>query len=198
LGFPVFFCSRCGHSAFSFCGDYRGHDMNHSASTEKQGKSGPKRKRRMAMESEVVPDDRGWPRMKGHGAKFGRKMEEAIVALLTHRNIEEAANAVGVSVKTLLRWQKLPEFAAAYREARRAVVSQANARLQQATGAASAAVLRLMVDAHAPAAVRLRAAECVLDHAAKAIEIEDIEVRVSELERAAERSRWIWKREWDG
>ena len=76
--------------------------------------------------------------MKGHGAKFGRKMEEAIVALLTHRNIEEAANTVAVSVKTLLRWQKLPEFAAAYREARRAAVSQANARLQQATGAASA------------------------------------------------------------
>ena len=62
------------------------------------------------------------------------------------------------------------------------------ARLQQATGAASAAVLRLMVDANAPAAVRLRAAECVLNHAAKAIESEDIEVRVSELERAAERN----------
>ena len=35
----------------------------------------------------------------------------------------------------------------------------------------------------------LRAAECVLGHAAKAIEIEDIEVRVSELERAAEAQR---------
>ncbi len=126
--------------------------------------------------------------MKGHGAKFGRKMEAAIVALLTRRNIEEAANAVGVSVKTLLRWQKLPEFAAAYREARRAGVSQANARFQQATGAASSAVLKLMVDPSAPAAVRLRAAECVLDRAAKAIEMEDIESRLTELERAAEAS----------
>ena len=124
--------------------------------------------------------------MKGHGAKFGRKMEAAIVALLTRRNIEEAANAVGVSVKTLLRWQKLPEFAAAYREARRAGVSQANTRLQQATGAASSAVLKLMVDPNVPAAVRLRAAECVLNHAAKGIEMEDIEVRVAILERAAE------------
>ena len=42
--------------------------------------------------------------MKGHGAKFGRKKEDAIVALLTHRSIEEAAAAVGVSVKSLLRW----------------------------------------------------------------------------------------------
>ena len=80
------------------------------------------------MEREAVPDDRKVITNEGHGAKFGRKMEEAIVALLTRRNIEEAANAVSVSVKTLLRWQKLPEFAAAYREARRAGVSQANAR----------------------------------------------------------------------
>jgi hypothetical protein len=39
--------------------------------------------------------------MVGHGAKFGRKKEEAIVALLTHRSIEEAAKAVGVGTQTL-------------------------------------------------------------------------------------------------
>jgi hypothetical protein len=33
----------------------------------------------------------------GHGAKFGRKKEEAIVALLTQRNIEEAARAIQVA-----------------------------------------------------------------------------------------------------
>ena len=108
---------------------------------------------------------------------------------MNHRSLEEAANAVGVSVKTLLRWEKLPEFAAGSREARRAAVSQADARLQQATGAASAAVLRLMVDPNAPAAVRLRAAEYVLNHAAKAIESEDTEVRVSKLERLAEQNK---------
>jgi hypothetical protein len=57
--------------------------------------------------------------MTGHGAKFGRKKEEAIVALLSHRTTEEAARTVKVSVKTLLRWQKEPEFDAAYREAKR-------------------------------------------------------------------------------
>jgi hypothetical protein len=56
--------------------------------------------------------------MAGHGEKFGRKMEAAIAALLTARNTEEAAKVVGVSPKTLLRWQKLPEFERAYREAR--------------------------------------------------------------------------------
>jgi hypothetical protein len=124
--------------------------------------------------------------MKGHGAKFARKKEEAIVALLTHRNIEEAATAIDVSVKTLLRWLKLPEFQMAYAEARRAAVSQSNARLQQATGAASTAILKLMVDPTVPPAVRLRAAESVMTLAVKSIEIEDVLMRIEALERSAE------------
>ena len=74
--------------------------------------------------------------MTGHGAKFGRKKEEAIAALLTHRNVEEAARAIGVGAKTLLRWMKLPEFQVAYREARRDAFGKSIARLQQATSAA--------------------------------------------------------------
>jgi transcriptional regulator with XRE-family HTH domain len=124
--------------------------------------------------------------MTGHGAKFGRKQEEAIAALLTQRNMEEAARAVGVSPKTLLRWMKNPEFDVAYREARRAAFSQSIARLQQAAGAAATTFLKLMVDPGAPPAVRLRAADLVFTHGAKAIEIEDSSARVSELEKVVE------------
>ena len=53
--------------------------------------------------------------MLGHGAKFDHKKEQAIAALLSHRNVEEAARAAGISPNTLLRWTKEPEFAAAYR-----------------------------------------------------------------------------------
>jgi transposase-like protein len=60
--------------------------------------------------------------MKGHGAKFSRKKEEAVAALLTARNIEEAARVVGVATSTLLRWQKIPDFQDAYREAKRELV----------------------------------------------------------------------------
>jgi hypothetical protein len=127
--------------------------------------------------------------MTGHGAKFGRKQEEAIAALLTQRNIEEAAGAVGISAKTLLRWMKEPEFDAAYRKARRAAFSQSVARLQQGTSAAAATLLKTMIDPNTPASVRVRAAEAIFNHAAKAIEIEDIEARVAELERGAEASK---------
>ena len=127
--------------------------------------------------------------MIGHGTKFGRKKEEAIAALLSQRNIEEAARFVNIGTKTLLRWLQLPEFDRAYREARRAAFSQSIARLQQASSAAAATLLKIMVDPTAPAASRIRAADSVLGHAAKAIEIEDIEARVSELERTAESSK---------
>src|SRR5713101_2629415 len=127
--------------------------------------------------------------MSRQGTKFGHKQEEAIAALLTHRSVEDAARAVGIATKTLLRWLRMPAFDGAYREARRAAFSQSVARLQQASGAAVSTLLKIMVDPNAPASTRVRAADSVLDHGAKAIEIEDIEVRVAELERAAELSK---------
>jgi len=127
--------------------------------------------------------------MTGHGSKFGRKKEAAIAALLSQRNIEEAARTIGIGVRTLLRWLQIPEFAAAYRQARRDAFAQAVARLQQASSAAVTTLLKIMVDQAAPAASRVRAADSVLDHAAKAIELEDIEVRLGDLERAAEKSK---------
>ena len=127
--------------------------------------------------------------MKAPGGKFGRKTEEAIAALLSQRNIEEAAKVARVGANTLLRWLKVPEFQAAYRDARRAAFGQAVARLQQGTSAAATTLLKTMVDANTPASVKVRAAEAIFNHAAKAIEIEDIEARVVALEQAVESSK---------
>jgi hypothetical protein len=127
--------------------------------------------------------------MIGHGTKFKRKLEEAVAAMLTQRNVEEAARSIGISTATLMRWQKEPEFQQAYRAARRAAFGQSIARLQQGTSAAATTLLKTMIDPNTPASVKVRAADSVLNHSAKAIEIEDIEARVSELERAAEASK---------
>jgi hypothetical protein len=123
------------------------------------------------------------------GSKFTRKNEEAIAALLTQRNIEEAAKSIGIGTQTLLRWLKIPEFQEAYRIARRAAVAQSSARVQQATSAAVSTLLKIMVDQNSPPSVRVRAADSILDHARQAIEIEDVEVRVAALEQAAELSK---------
>jgi hypothetical protein len=46
-----------------------------------------------------------------------------------------------------------------------------------------------MLDPAMPPATRVRAADSILDHSAKAIEIEDVEVRVAALEQAAEEAK---------
>src|SRR5258708_8137733 len=127
--------------------------------------------------------------MAARNSSLERKQEDVIAALLTQRNMEEAARTAGVGIRTLIRWMKLPEFQKAYREARRAAFGQAIARLQQGTSAAATTLLKLLIEPGTPASVRARVADSIFNHAAKAIEIEDIEARVTELEQAAAASR---------
>jgi hypothetical protein len=123
--------------------------------------------------------------MAARNSSLERKQEDVIAALLTQRNMEEAARTAGVGIRTLIRWMKLPEFQKAYREARRAAFGQAIARLQQGTSAAATTLIKLLIEPGTPASVRARVADSIFNHAAKAIEIEDIEARVAELERIA-------------
>jgi hypothetical protein len=124
--------------------------------------------------------------MAEFGAKIGRKQEEAIIALLSERSVEEAARVSKVPPRTIYRWLNEVPFKTAYREAKRAAYSQAIARLHQMSNAAATVLGKVMVDANTPPATKVRAAEAILSHTAKAIEIEDIEARVAELERVAQ------------
>jgi hypothetical protein len=99
----------------------------------------------------------------------------------------EHARAIGIAPETLLRWMKEPEFDVAYREAKRKAFGRSIARLQQSTGAAVTTLLKVMVDPSTPPNAKVRAADSVLNHAAKAIEIEDITSR-SERNATAMRS----------
>jgi hypothetical protein len=143
----------------------------------------------LAMARRSPADGIRWHQMAGHGEKLGRKQEEAIAALLSQRSIDDAARTCGVGARTLLRWLQLPEFRDAYLKARREVVQQTVARMQHATGAAGTVALKLMTDPNVPAAVRLRAAEFVFDCAIKGIEIEDLDARLTEVERATETAK---------
>jgi hypothetical protein len=128
-------------------------------------------------------------KMSANVSKLSPKQEQAILALVTNQGVDNAARAVGIAPRTLYRWMNEPLFDKAYRKARRDAFGQGTARLQQASGAAVSSILKIMVDPHTPASTKLRAADLVLTHGAKAIEIEDIEARVAELERAAEESK---------
>jgi hypothetical protein len=123
--------------------------------------------------------------MTGHGTKFGRKKEQAVAALLSNRNVEDAAKAVGISAATLKRWMLIPEFKAAFLQARREAVFQTNARIQQNSGVAASVLFKLMADPATPPSVRARTAQCILECANKSLELEDMEVRLAALEAAA-------------
>jgi hypothetical protein len=125
------------------------------------------------------PDDSG----------LDARQERMIVALLEHPTHEKAAAALGISAVTLWRATKKPEFAEAFRKARREAFSQSVARLQHASNAAVGTLLRVMTDREAPAASRVRAADVILQTALRGMEMEDIEARVSELERVTEANK---------
>ena len=123
--------------------------------------------------------------MNGHGSKLRRKLDQAVTALLSAKNHDEAAKSIGVAPATLQRWLKLPEFEQAFREARLGVFRHSMARLQQASGAAVTTLLKIMIEPAAPLAVKARCAYYILDQTRKGIETEDIEARVAELERSS-------------
>jgi transposase len=117
---------------------------------------------------------------QGHGEKLSRKAEAAIVALLAHPTIPEAAKAAGVSETTLWRWLQREDFQKRYRDAQDKVFDGALGSLQ---GAMTEAVdcLRRNLDCGTPSA-EVQAAKAILDFTLKARELLDITARVKELE----------------
>ena len=123
--------------------------------------------------------------MKGHGEKLSRNQESAISALLVNPTMSEAASAAGIGEVTLWRWLRIPAFREQYRLPRREAVSQAVGQLQAACSVAVVALIDISRDVNSPASSRVSAARTVLEMALKGVELEDLAVRVEELEKQA-------------
>lgn len=124
---------------------------------------------------------------KGHGEQLTRRQEQAIASLLRHRSIGEAARAVRLNEKTVRAWLKLPTFERAYRAARRQLLDLAIAQLQRSADAAAKTLQRNLKCGHA--GTEVRAALGILDQAIKATELEDLAVRVAEIEERLEQQK---------
>jgi hypothetical protein len=74
--------------------------------------------------------------------KLTRRMHGVIAALLSAPSYAEAARLTGVAEVTIYRWLKLPQFQAAYREARDRVIDHAIARLSALSRDAAEAIGR--------------------------------------------------------
>ncbi len=114
------------------------------------------------------------------------KQHKTVAALLASPTITLAAAAVGVGERTIHTWLSEPAFAEAYRAARRDAVGQAVTRLQQVSSAAVAVLVQVMADKDNPASTRMSAAKTVLEFSFRAVEIEDIQARLTALEERQE------------
>jgi hypothetical protein len=118
--------------------------------------------------------------------RLSARQEKAILALLAAPTIRHAVRAVRVGETTLYTWLKDVAFADAYHEARATAVSQAIARLQQASGEAVDCLKDVMCDLEAGASARVMAATKILDMAFKSTEVEELKQRITALEAAEE------------
>ena len=122
---------------------------------------------------------------QGHGEKLSRKQEALISALLLAPTLADAAHIAGIGEVTVWRWLKEPTVQQAYRDARRAVVTQAIAQVQRATGEAVEILRAVMQDPEAPASAKVSAAKAIIETAVKGVELEDLEPRIAALEQQA-------------
>jgi hypothetical protein len=114
--------------------------------------------------------------------KFDRKHEEAIAALLKTTTIGKAAQLAGVSERTLRRWLQKPEFQAAYRAAKRELISSAVHTLLHATSSATHVLVSIMNDPEQPSSSRVAAARTVLTLVMHSFKDDDTEARLREVE----------------
>jgi hypothetical protein len=110
---------------------------------------------------------------KGHGQKLTRKQEAVIAALLSEPTHAAAAAKAGVGTTTLYRWLHMPEFRAAYRQARRELVEAAIGRVQTACGRAVEALVRIAHKGRRDGD-RVRAAVAILELAQRGLSDADV------------------------
>jgi hypothetical protein len=119
----------------------------------------------------------------GHGAKYPRKKQQAIIELFQQRSIAEAARKTGVGLQTLYRWMEEPEFVAECRAFERSTFGEALTLAQQKTGDLMMLIRNFSLDRTVPDATRNKANDYIYSDA-KANALEDTQERLSEQERA--------------
>lgn len=116
----------------------------------------------------------------GHGDKLTRTQERAVAALLAHSRLEDAARSCGVSKSTLCRWLQEPSFQEAFRVARHQFLDASLSSLQEAAGAAVAALKRNL--GCRKASVEVQAARAILEYTMRSVAMLELEARVRAIE----------------
>jgi len=125
--------------------------------------------------------------MSRNVTSLSRSQARAVGVVASSRTLADAASALGVSERTLMRWQAEPAFANAVRGAARESARDASSALLAVQRRAVSVMAEAMSD-DAPA-VRLRAAGMVLDHGERALGV-DVDERLDRVEQRLEEGSW--------
>ena len=110
------------------------------------------------------------------------KQHKALAALLTYPTYEKAAEAAGITSRTLRVYMQDPEFRAAYEKAFAGLVETATRQAQQSLTPALFALRAIVQDKSQSASARIQAARTLLDYGLRLTEITDIIKALEEAE----------------
>jgi hypothetical protein len=128
--------------------------------------------------------------LKGSEQKLSSKQEKAIVALLANETLKDAAKQAGISEPTLWRYMQDAAFMSAYKTARRQAYEQGIGRLQSLMSDAVAALEKNLTCGKPEA--ENRAAQIIIEHSTKGIEIMELIERVDALDKAVKGGKTGW------
>ena len=120
-------------------------------------------------------------------SELNAKQERALVTLMTCRPFDEATDQASVGQRTLRRWLQQEAFQNALQDLRRKAIASASTYLRTLAWEDVSTLRAVMTDDANSAGSRVSAARTLLELAQRAVEFEDLSVRVdapkSELRR---------------
>lgn len=121
----------------------------------------------------------------GNPLAISGRQRKAIAALLSSKNVPEAASAAGMGERTLYRYLGDPAFRLALADAEGEAIDGATRRLLAMQDLAIDTIAEVLRDSASSAGVKIRAAGQVLDYLLKLRELRNIEQRLVLLEAAS-------------
>lgn len=110
--------------------------------------------------------------------------ERLIAALLSCPSVRAASEETGIAERTIYKRLRRAEFRERFDACRQEIITNACMSLQGRMNDAIQCITDTMNDERQPAAVRLRAAKCIIEYGLRAYEMTDILPRLEALEEA--------------
>ena len=114
------------------------------------------------------------------------KKEKAIAALLAYPTKRAAAEAAGITDRTLRNYFKDEEFKQRYRTEFLGLVTEASRQAQQTMSPALSTLREIMTNNEENAQTRIYAARTTLEYAVKLTELADMVSRLEDMEKTME------------